>query len=231
MVMDEKTKEQVSQIEGYIFDLDGTLIDSERVIVEEVHKILPGYGIGPEEMDAYTQTMRGLNHAEGQIVFQRFFDGRVDYQTYQELIVDRVKKRMDEGGLHLLPGARAMVNFAKDHGKIALATSTPEALAKRKLQAVGLEEKFDFCVFGDHVRQSKPDPQIFFIAASGLKLPPEKLLIFEDSNNGARAGLAGGFPTFFIEDLSKPQPEVLEKIQGYFSSLEEALIFLEDVLD
>ena len=229
--MDEMRKNQFPQIQGYIFDLDGTLVDSERMIVEEVNQILPEYGIGPEEIDAYTQAMRGLNHAEGEKVFHRFFEGRVQYPSYQALLLKRVREKIEEGGLHLMPGARAMVNFAKAHGKIALATSTPEVLAWKKLEAVGLEKDFDLCVFGDHVLVSKPDPQIFFMAASGLGLDPERVLILEDSNNGALAGISGGFPTFFIEDLSKPQPLVLAKVQGFFSNLEEALTFLEEIFD
>lgn len=231
MTMDKHIIKKLSQIQGFIFDLDGTLINSEQLIVEEVKKILPSYGISPEEINDFTQAMRGINRVKGKETFFQFFEGRVPYEPYQKLLEKRVIQRIESGGLQLLPGAQEMVDFAKKHGKTALASSTPEKLAEKKLEMVGLNDAFGFCIFGDQLSQSKPDPQIFYLAAEAMDLEPQRILVLEDSNNGAKAGIDGGFPTFFIEDLSKPDSYTLEKSQGYFQSLVEVLALLEGILD
>ncbi|MDF1737866.1 MAG: HAD family hydrolase, partial [Verrucomicrobiales bacterium] len=113
----------------------------------------------------------------------------------------------------------------------AVATSSEKHLAPRKLRLAGLEHYFDLIVTGCEVAKSKPEPDIYLLAAEKLGVAPAECLVFEDSHNGIRAAHRAGMNPVMIPDLLKPTAEVEELTTGIFSSLEEAEPFLFDLLN
>lgn len=90
----------------------------------------------------------------------------------------------------------------------AVATSTQKEVASVKLKLAGLDHYFDSITTGCEVSHGKPDPEIYLLAASRLKIAPERCLAFEDSNNGVRAAVAAQMITYQIPDLVEPCAEV-----------------------
>jgi len=91
----------------------------------------------------------------------------------------------------ILPGVINMIKTLKDRQvKIAIGSSSKNARAI--LRAVGLEDEFDVIADGNHITRSKPDPEVFTIAAMRLGISPEECLVVEDAEAGVEAGLAAG---------------------------------------
>lgn len=91
----------------------------------------------------------------------------------------------------------------------AVATSTQRERAARKLERNGLLPRFDALVGGDDVQQGKPAPDIFLAAARALGVAPARCLVLEDSNAGARAGLAAEMAVVLVPDLLEPDAAVI----------------------
>ena len=89
----------------------------------------------------------------------------------------------------ILPGVIDIIKALKDRSvKIAIGSSSKNARAI--LRAVGLEDEFDTITDGNHITRSKPDPEVFRIAAMRLGIAPEECLVVEDAEAGVEAGLA-----------------------------------------
>lgn len=84
--------------------------------------------------------------------------------------------------------------------KIGLATSTNKEIATTYLSLAKVIDYFDYKVFGNEVRKSKPDPEIFLCVSSKANIKPSDSLVLEDSLAGIKAAEAGKFNVFWIPD-------------------------------
>lgn len=184
--------ESTNRLTGVIFDMDGVLCDSEEFICEAACRMfaekykrrvrpaefLPFVGAGE---DRY---LGGVAEKHG-IRLDIELDKARTYEIYLEIIKDRL-----EG----LPGAREFIAACRRRGlRLAVATSADRVKLEGNLAEIGMPaETFDVCVTGSEVRNKKPDPEIFFVAARRLGLPAEQCLVVEDAPNGIRAGKAAG---------------------------------------
>ncbi len=220
----EKLAKVLRGAEGFIFDLDGTLIDSEGVMSEINREILEK--AGEEKVNYYLELIKGTNSKIQDTLFKETFGDSLgfDYRAYVRKFFDRFNLAVEEGKIPLKEGANEILELAKSIGKISLATSSSEETARHKLQYSPLKSQlFDNLIFGDHIEASKPDPEIFLTVAKNMGVDPAGIVVFEDSNNGALAGIRGGFITLFIKDLSEATDEVKRGVDGYFNSLNEII--------
>lgn len=111
-------------------------------------------------------------------------------------------------------GVIAFLKFLNASGiPCAVATSSPQKNATLKLEHSGLIDHFQTLTFGDQVRQSKPDPEIYVTAAQKLGVAPANCLALEDSDNGVRAAVAANMLVYQIPDLAQPSDAV--KLLGH----------------
>ena len=103
-------------------------------------------------------------------------------------------------------------------------------MAKWMVVKAGLEIYFDAYAFGSEVKQGKPHPDIFLLAAKNLGVDAENCLVLEDSNFGLQAGQSAGMKTLFIKDLVDPPMEVLAKVWNSASDLLEARDLIKELL-
>ena len=99
--------------------------------------------------------------------------------------------------------------FANNNIRLAVATSTRQSAAKTKLKYAKLDKYFDAITTGCEVKNGKPAPDIYLLAADRVHTPPAKCLAFEDSNNGVKAAVAAGMTTFQIPDLVEPDQDTI----------------------
>jgi HAD superfamily hydrolase (TIGR01509 family) len=111
-----------------------------------------------------------------------------------------------------------------------VATSTDAATARAYLHTAGLLQRFVGVVGGDEIERGKPEPDIFLRAAEKLETPPDRVIVFEDSMNGVRAGAAAGMRVIMIPDFIEPSPEVRAMAFGVVPSLHEAATVLGTLL-
>ena len=190
-------------MKGAIFDMDGLLIDSERLYQETWHAMAAEVGVTLD--DSFAPAICGtVGETEERIVAQ-FIPGVEPKSFIAE--VNRRTQENQKNYVPLKPGAREILRGMHDAGwRIAVASSSSMEMIRHNLDFTDLIGYFNALVTGVGIPRGKPAPDIFLRAAAQLHLPPEDCWVFEDSLNGVRAGLAAGCRTVMIPDIV-PAPE------------------------
>jgi beta-phosphoglucomutase len=186
-------------IKAVIFDLDGVIVSTDEYHFQAWKRLADSLGIpfGRESNDR----IRGVSRMESlEIVLEK----SVKRYSLEEKREMAERKNAYYGELlktvspsEILPGAVDMINALKERGvKIAIGSSSRNARAI--LRAVGLEDEFDVIADGSHVTRSKPDPEVFRLAAQRMGVPSEQCLVVEDADAGVEAALAAGMSVLAV---------------------------------
>ena len=209
-------------IDGVIFDMDGTMFDTERMWATFWEPALAALGLPYRE--GLAEAARGTAGVTTRNVVRQFYGPDCD----AEAIVDSLHRVADEvffsAPVPKKPGLDALLAWLKArHIPMAVASSSREAMIRHNLDVWGLTQDFTAIVSGQHVAHSKPDPEIFLLTAQKLDVEPFRCLVLEDSYNGVRAGAAGGFVTVMVPDLVPADDEMKRLYTMECASLEEVL--------
>ena len=190
-------------IGALIFDVDGTLAETEEAHRAAFNTTFAAWGLGWHwSRDDYRELLKTTGGKERIRAFQaglpadarRLSDGEVAACHAQK--TDAYKAILARGDLELRPGVRALIAAAKTAGlRVAVATTTNlpnvEALAQC-CWGCAAAEVFGVIAAGDEVSAKKPAPDVFELALARLGLAPEQALAFEDSRNGVLSAKAAG---------------------------------------
>lgn len=208
---------------GAIFDMDGLLLDTERIYQESWVEMAGLFGQTPDP--AFPTAVSGTNGEGMRAVIRRYYPA-VDACAFQARCMARVDEILDSRGAPVKPGVREILAFFRSRGvPTAVASSSGRERILANLRQTGLEPLFDAVVSGQEVERGKPEPDIFLLAARRIGRPAAGCYVFEDSLNGVRAGMAAGCVTVMIPDTVSP-PEGLA-VSRICSSLLEARDLLE----
>jgi HAD superfamily hydrolase (TIGR01509 family) len=194
------------KITSIIFDMDGVLIDAESIHKLATQKAFADFGI--TVTDAQYKPYRGVPDEVIMVGLSRQFPTLE--LSVPELL--RVKNHHYEALEHLagpIPGAVDFVRWARQHYKIALATSGSPRNRESSLRMLGLEDAFQCIVDRGSVTYFKPHPEVFLKAAAGLGSATEECLVIEDSVNGVTAANAAGCRVVALT-TSFPRSRLLE---------------------
>ena len=189
-------------MKGFIFDLDGTLLDSMPSWQRQIDDMLIAKGITPpEDLLDRTKTL-GLENATGMIL-QEFHlpdDPAVVYQQFQNNM-----EQLYCTTIPLKPGVRALLEHLQKAGaSMVVATATARPLVEKVLQHHQLQDYFQSITTVAEVGIGKHDPRIYLVAAGKLGLLPQDCIVFEDSLKGIAARTRQAF---------KPWPFTKKPIQ------------------
>ena len=202
------------RFKGIIFDMDGVLVDSEKLYMRFWQESCAffGYDLTPE----MALSLRS-NSAETAIPkFIDWFGETVDYYKIRELRRRLMADFIDKNGVEIKPGAIEIFNYLKQNGlKIALATASPVKRAIHYLEPYGLFDMLDAVVNGTSVAKSKPAPDIYIAAAEKLGFSPCECIAVEDSPAGIISAKTAGCFTVMVPDLTPADNE----ISGYVDYL------------
>ena len=218
----------MSEVKAVLFDMDGVIFDSERIIIE----LWEDFGEKNNMPHMHDVTIRcvGLNDKATEEVFKEVYGDDYDYRRFQKIISKQYHEMADGGKLPMMIGVREILDYLKDNGyKIALASSTRTEVVTNQLKAANIYGYFDKVVCGDTVTHSKPHPEIFLKAADQLGVDITKVYIIEDSFNGIRAAHAAGAMPIMVPDMIEPDDEMREKAYKILNNLLEVIDFLKTV--
>jgi HAD superfamily hydrolase (TIGR01509 family) len=202
-----------------VFDLDGTLIDSESIYRTALVQALGELGLAADE--AFVHGLNGLSGTavSGRILAQYGADFPAD--AFRRVYVARRDALMG-AGIPLKPGAAEALRFVAGRGlKLALATSALRESAVAHLRRLQVLAHFDVLVAREDVAQAKPFPDAFLAAASRLGVAAADCLAVEDSHAGVQAALAAGMMTAMVPDVAAPTEEMRARCVAVWGSLRE----------
>jgi HAD superfamily hydrolase (TIGR01509 family) len=218
---------QNKTLEGAIFDMDGTMFDTERLrfnMLKQSSKEL----FGKEISDQILYNSLGVSAITAEKLAKECYGDDYPYKKIRAYADELERKHVREHGVPVKAGLYNLLERLKKNGVlIALATSSRREIAEEYLLNARLLRFFDTTVCGEEVEKGKPDPEIFLKAASELNCEPSNCFIFEDSQNGLLAASAAGGLPIFITDIKEPDPEV-KKLA--FKSYRRMTDFLDELI-
>ena len=178
-------------IEAIIFDLDGTLIDSEPCWMEAGREVLKEEGLMLTEKDM--EPTEGLNTRDMVMMFYpRLINKSKSLEEITKKIDNRAEKKILRKG-SLQPGAKEMIELLRQYSlPLAIASSTVNRLIKSFLHNFGLESYFKVICSAESEPFGKPHPGIYLTTAKKLNVSPQRCLVIEDSFQGMLAAKAAG---------------------------------------
>jgi len=214
--------------DAVIFDMDGLMIDSERVSLACWSEAAAELGLPLDE--AFFVRMVGLGDRDSQALLRGQGVSDAMIQTMAARCHDLYEART-QTGLPLRPGILELLELLKAHGiPRAVATTTRQPRANRKLAAAGLLPYFDAVITSGDVAHPKPAPDIYLLAAQRLGQAPERCLALEDSPAGTRAAVAAGMTVIQVPDLVHPDEELRALGHRIVGSLVDAHALLVPLL-
>ncbi|MGC9972930.1 MAG: HAD family phosphatase [Bryobacteraceae bacterium] len=198
---------------GFIFDLDGVIVDSNPIHSAVWRVYLARHGVVAAE--DFDQKMFGRRNDE--IVREVFGAGLDPAEVSRHGAAKEVLYRQVMGPVlreHLVPG---LVPFLERHRNVpaGVATNAEPANADFVLESGGVGQYFRVVVDGGQVSQPKPDPEIYLRTAELLQLPPANCIVFEDSRAGAEAARAAGARVVALRTTHDQLPNVDLSIRDY----------------
>lgn len=200
--------ENISEpIKGVIFDMDGLLVNSEKlywnaniVAAKEANLDIPD--------DSYLKLV-GSSVKEMEDFYHRHFKTDADRDKFIKRTDELVWQWTDEGKLKLQPGVKeALTLFKERNVKLAIASSNYDEVVTHNLDFLKIRDYFDFYLSYKDVEagkiKAKPAPDIYLLAAEKMKLSKNNLLVFEDSSTGVASASAAGLKCIMVPDLKEP---------------------------
>ena len=210
-----------------VFDMDGVIIDSERLIIRCWEQVAPTYGM--ENVRDMCARCIGINRRETNRMFQEHYGSHLDIEKIRGEMEALFRKECEEHGVPPKPYARELLDYLKGHGyQLGLASSTDQRIIRQELGQIGLLDYFTVVVGGDMVQRGKPQPDIFLQACQQLGAVPEETYVVEDSMNGIRAAYAAGTIPLMVPDLLTPPEEIRAMCHRIFGDLSEVKAFFEN---
>lgn len=204
-------------IKGFIFDLDGVLVDTARYHFTAWQRLAATLDISFGEKE--NEQLKGVGREESLRKILSWGNKEVSDDRFEELMQQKnewyLEAVNDMPSDDTLPGARDFLEKCKENNlKIALGSASKNA--RLILEKVKITDYFDAIIDGTMTTRSKPDPQVFELGAEALELEAASLVVFEDSKAGVEAATEGGFRTVGVGSKKN-----LKKAEMVVKNLEE----------
>lgn len=213
-------------IKGAIFDMDGLMLDTEKLLVRFWRQSAADFGYDMSFENVLQ--IRSLSRKYSVPLLKEIFGEAFPFEEVRSRRIRLMNAYIDENGFDVKKGLFELLDYLKEHSyKIAVATATDLERAKNYLGRIDALGYFDAIICGNMVENGKPEPDIYLEAARQLGLSPEECAAFEDSPNGLKSAYAAGCKAIMIPDLSQPDEEVTPLLSAVYESLDKAIEFFE----
>jgi len=214
-------------VEAVIFDMDGTLIDSESVYIAGMQDAARTLQL--ELPLSLCHAMVGVPSRECNQMLEEHYGAGFDLAVFRGHFSTSVQRRMSER-VPIKAGVVELLDFLAARGlPLAIATSAGRATAERNLGRAGLLDRFTALATRDDVEHAKPAPDVYLEAARRLGVAPRHCVAFEDSSIGVLAAHAAGMRTVMVPDILPPTDEARAKCLHVAQDLHEVLRLMQPV--
>ena len=211
-------------IKAVIFDMDGTLLDTQKICIEAWD--FAGEKQGFENIGRYIPEVCGMNEAGWTEVLKGLIKGG-DLKKFKDDSRDYIIKNLK---VEFKEGASQTLEFLKQKNvKMALASGSSMGSIMHHLQEVDAAHFFQVMVGSTDVKNGKPAPDIFLLAAEKLGVEPSECIVFEDSENGIKAAHSAGMKAIGIPDLKGFSEDTKKLMFKEMKTMREAIALFEQL--
>lgn len=216
-------------IKAIIFDMDGLMIDSERVTFECYQEILKGMNLTMDE--EFYKTLLG-KPLKG--IYQRFYDVYGNDFPIEDVIKDvhaLMAQRFETEGVPVKTGLKSLLEYLKTNNyKTIVATSSNRDRVDTILAQAQITDYFDDSICGDEVTKGKPNPEVFLKSCQKLDVSVDEAIVLEDSEAGIQASYDAGIKVICIPDMKYPEKQYEEKTFKIFKDLNDVTDYLKEAV-
>lgn len=215
-------------IKAVLFDMDGLMVDTESLATEAfIHSAKKqGYDMTKEE----TLMVLGFTTKSIYEFWENYFKN--SDVSGKQLVDDHYKyieNVLFTTGPKKMSYIEELLKYLKENNyKVAVASSSNMNHIINNMEKTGLKKYIDEFASGAEVRNGKPAPDVFLLAAERLGVEPKKCLVLEDSKAGVIAGSSAGAKVIMVPDMFKPDDECKEKAYKIVNNLGEVINMLEE---
>lgn len=193
-------------LKAFLFDLDGTLADTDPVHLQVFAELLAPHGYDVDEEFFRNRIAGGRNRA----LFQNLFPGMSDEEADRRGNEKEELFRQRASNVAPIPGLSKVLSWAEENGlRFALVTNARRANVDFLLPLLGLGNAFEVKVVAEDVAKGKPDPAPYALALERLGLSAGEAVVFEDSPTGIRSAVGAGIFTYGLKTTHSTE-ELLE---------------------
>ena len=214
------------QYQAVVFDMDGVIFDTERLVIEFWKEVAKKHNI-PNVEHTCIQCL-GTNRVRTREIFLENYGADFPFDPYRAEVTELFNTHYKGVPLPTKPGIRELLSYLQEQDiKVGLASSTTQHLVRDEIGTAGLLPYFQTLVCGDMVEHSKPAPDIFLKACEILNAAPTKSIAIEDSFNGIRSAHCAGMTPIMVPDQVQPTDEIRTLAFHVMPSLLDVLNWLK----
>ncbi len=212
----------LKKVKAVVFDMDGLLLDSERIVLEDFIASCREFGYEPD-VEVYYRCIGGNKDRTKEIMLAGYGPD-FPYEAVNAAWYSKAGKRP----MPLKQGVLVLLQYLDRRAlRKVVVTSTQRYWAEKMLSEAGIRPFFDFLVCGDDITRSKPEPDIYLKACEKLNLNPAACLALEDSDNGVLSAFRAGLQVVQVPDLLVPSEKVKALGHTIAASLDEVRQYFE----
>ncbi len=210
---------------AYIFDMDGLMLDSERISNQAWQRAAADFGC--DLTDEMMRECVGSSLVYSELIQKKYPGQDYLYQKIRERKGGYFEESVTKNGIPIKKGLLELLDLLESKQlRKAVASSTEQPFVNQRLKATHLFHRFDAIVSGSEVEKIKPDPALFLEAARLIGADTKRCLVLEDTPFGVKAAEAAGMPVILVPDLAPIPAEISSMAVGVFLSLDEVRLYL-----
>ncbi|WP_317765321.1 HAD family hydrolase [Pediococcus ethanolidurans] len=204
------------------FDMDGLLLDTEKLYFETRRDILTKYGYTFRKEDHTEYIAKGFPVTIKKLT-QLVGNANLGKQVFNEAM-ELYRQRLENGDVQVKTGAVELLTFLhQTHRKCYVTSSAAKETIIQTAEITGIAQYFTDFISGDEVKHNKPAPDLYLYALEKSHATKSETVIFEDATTGILSAASAGLDVVLVPDWIDPEPEIRQKAVAVLPNLLEAI--------